>query len=743
MRCSARAATTAAVFLGLSAVEATAQSTTKPDNIDLPPIVVEQVEPKPTLPVAKPAQSKQAISAAPQVSEPTDVGLSELPPALAVGERSGSLTVPNTAEATAEIQRTPGAVEVVSDKAYKASTPSATIKDALDYVPGVFVQPKWGDDTRLSIRGSGLSRNFHLRGVQLYMDGIPINTADGYGDFQEIDPTAYRYIEVFKGSNALRFGANSLGGAINFVMPTGYDADRFGARVDVGSFGFRKFATSSGGVYGAADYFITGTWQEQDGYREHSDGESVRGSANVGYRLSSNIETRFYLNANDVEQRIPGSVTRTAALTDPKAAAVNNILQDYQRNIETVRLANKTSVRLDDNTTVEFGAFFVDRKLDHPIYQWLDYAYQDAGGFVRAVDAREVGGHANRFIFGVNIHGGELDNKQFENIGGQKGALLSSSLDESFNVSTYVENTFYALPDVGLVTGLQYLHAKRERRDRFFSDPPSWGVPDANPDDSGTRTYDLLSPKVGILWDVDPGWQFFANVSRSAEAPSFGENSFTSAAASNIEAQRATTFEIGTRGKREDYRWDIAVYRMNIDNEFQCLETGNTGSCTQVNLDKTIHQGVELGGGAALLKNAFVHRDRLWLNAAYTFNDFRFDDDPVFDDNELPGAPRHFVRAELLYQHPSGFYLGPNVEWVPEAYYADSANSLETKAYALLGAKIGFDDGGPISAYIEGRNLTDETYIASTSIATRADASSALFEPGNGRAIYAGVQVKW
>jgi iron complex outermembrane receptor protein len=52
-------------------------------------------------------------------------------------------------------------------------------------------QPKWGDDTRLSIRGSGLSRNFHLRGVQLYMDGIPINTADGYGDFQEIDPTAY------------------------------------------------------------------------------------------------------------------------------------------------------------------------------------------------------------------------------------------------------------------------------------------------------------------------------------------------------------------------------------------------------------------------------------------------------------------------------------------------------------------------------------------------------------------------
>jgi hypothetical protein len=40
----------------------------------------------------------------------------------------------------------------------------------------------------LSIRGSGLSRNFHLCSVQLYMDGISINTADSYGDFQEIPP---------------------------------------------------------------------------------------------------------------------------------------------------------------------------------------------------------------------------------------------------------------------------------------------------------------------------------------------------------------------------------------------------------------------------------------------------------------------------------------------------------------------------------------------------------------------------
>ena len=142
--------------------------------------------------------------------------------------------------------------------AYKNSTVANTIKDILDYVPGVFAQPKWGDDTRLSIRGSGLSRNFHLRGVQLYMDGIPINTADGYGDFQEIDPTAYKYVEVFKGANALQFGANSLGGAINFVTPTGRDPFSNGGRVDIGAFGFQRLQANAGGANGPWDGFVTG-----------------------------------------------------------------------------------------------------------------------------------------------------------------------------------------------------------------------------------------------------------------------------------------------------------------------------------------------------------------------------------------------------------------------------------------------------------------------------------------------------
>src|SRR3954470_22947202 len=605
----------------------------------------------------------------------------------------GALTVLTAQQALAEINQTPGGVALVSAEAYRNSTPSNTIKDVLDYVPGVYVQPKWGDDTRLSIRGSGLSRNFHLRGVQLYMDGIPINTADGYGDFQEIDPSAYKYVEVFKGGNALQFGANSLGGAINFVTPTGRDSFPNGVSFDVGGFGYKRLQANAGGVNGPWDGFVTASTQAADGFRDHSFGSSNRLSGNIGYQFSPDVETRFYLNANEVRQRIPGTVTKTSALTDPEAAAPANVAMDQQRNIDTVRLANKTTVRFDD-TKVEFGAFGVDRHLMHPIFQWLDYRYKDYGGFAKVTDDRIIGGYRNRFVAGFNILNGTIDAQQFVNVGGFKSTPTSSLLQKPENYSAYAENWFYFVPNVAFVAGTQYLFAVRDQKVNFST----------NGDVNGRSTFSLWSPKVGMLWQVDPTWQVFGNVSRSAEVPSFGESvspNFLNPTFPNIpffliKPQIATTYEIGTRGKRPDLSWELVGYRANIRDELQC-QYSSFGNCNVTNLDRTIHQGIEAGAGAAIFKDIFVAGnapDKIWLNLAYTFSDFRFDNDPTFGNNLLPGAPRHYVRAELLYKHPTGLYFGPNLEWVPESYYVDSANSLSTSPYAIYGLKAGYDDGG-------------------------------------------------
>lgn len=751
---------TIACAVAVSSISSFALAQSTPPSTDLPAIEVtanKAVKVKSKRKTANAAAKKAtpsvpaAVAATPAPApEPTGaVGSNAIRPTT----RGGALSVPTPAEARAEIETTPGGVDLVPAEEYARSTPASTLKDALDYVPGVFVQPKWGEDSRLSIRGSGLSRNFHGRGVYLLMDGvIPITTADGGSDFQEIDPSAYRYIEVYKGGNALRYGANSLGGAVNFVIPTGYDSHLFGARLDVGSFGLVKSTASSGNVVGPVDYFATVTYAEQDGFREHSSGHSTRAALNVGYRLTEDVETRFYLNANEIRQKIPGALTRDEALANPKQPNPTNIALDYERNLDTFRVANKTTVRVAPGTLLELGAFYMDRYLDHPIFQVIDNRHDEYGGFGRFVSESKVFGLRNRLTAGFSLHDGRVHARNYVSVAGNRGALANDQIQRSDNTVVYAENALYVVPSLALIGGLSWSDIDRDLEDRLISTGPMGPI-----DESRSGRFQSWNPKAGFIYQIAPSAQLFGNVSKSTEAPTFGEIRFPGQVVSNetlgtLEEQEAVTFEIGARGSAPGVIWDVALYRSNLDGEFQCqiardgAGTIVPGSCNQINLDETIHQGVELGLSVRLMNgllDKLGERDSVWLNSAYTFSDFRFDGDEQFGDNELPGAPRHFLRAELLYKHPSGIYAGPNVEWVPEAFYVDSANTLKTSDYAILGAKLGFNDGGPISAYIEARNLTDEAYIASASIAHSAVATDRLFEPGNGRAVYGGVQVRW
>ncbi|WP_448664109.1 TonB-dependent receptor family protein [Sphingomonas sp. CJ20] len=632
----------------------------------------------------------------------------------------------DTAQAKAEIERTPGGVAVVPDTQFK-DTPVQNIKDILAYVPGVITQPRMGDDARVSIRGSGLSRAYGIRGITGLMDGIPMNTSDGLMDFFEIDPSAYRYVEVFKGGNALRYGANSLGGAINLVTPTGRDASPLDARIDGGSFGYVKGQASTGGASGAFDWFVTASAQTIDGYRDHSGGDAFRGNFNIGYRISPNVETRFYVTGASTDQRIPGEVTKAQALNSPRSANAAWVAQDQQRNVDSVRISNKTSIRFGD-TALEIGAFYNWRHVDHPIYQYLDFTVDDYGGFVRLVDDRALGGMRNRLTLGANLHNGTIDTRQYVNVAATKGALTASMVDTPKNLSFYGEDALTVVPSLTLVTGIQYLDSSRDRRDRFLDDG----------DQSGKKDFQLWSPKFGVLWEAQPGVQVFANVSRSAEVPSYDANVVT---ATNLKPQRATTYEVGTRGKAGAIGWDFSLYRSEIRDELQCLTTAPWAPCSIINAGRTVHQGIEAGLDADIPLPA--SGDAVALTAAYTYSDFNFDGDATYGDNELPGIPKHYLRAELLYKHRSGFYAGPNVEWAPGHYFADNANTLRVDPYALLNLRAGFDTGKHWSVYVEGRNLTDKHYISTVAIAGVANAASEIFNPGTGRAVYGGIRFKW
>ena len=661
-----------------------------------------------------------------------------LPAVVVTSTKDPSKTVPSSETRRQQIAAsTPGGASVTSAEEYKTGR-AATLKDALDFTPGVLVQSRFGsEEARIAIRGSGIQRTFHGRGLWLMQDGMPLNLADGGFDMQAIEPMAAQYVETFRGANALQYGAATLGGAINFVSNTGYSAPAFQTRFEAGSFNTFRGQISSGFVSGDVDGYVSITAAHTDGFRDYSEQESLRVMANIGTKISSNLENRFYVTWMDSKSQLPGSLTKAQMEANPQQANAASINNRQRRDYQLFRLANKLTYSDGDNT-LTFSTFWSWKDLDHPIFQVIDQVSNDLGFDLRYDHRGSIFGLRNDLSIGTGFMYGITQDQRFNNVGGQRGAKVADYSQQSINWSLYFNDRLHLTDRLSMLIGAQLLYASRDlNEDTLFG---------ANNNDR--LEYWGFSPKIGLVYEFDPLTQIYFNASRSFEPPTFGEAVPVGAAPGilGLQAQSATTLEIGTRGQRDRLSWDFSYYYAWVDRELLTLGVpplpGNT-----INAGKTIHQGVEFGFSYDVLRNVTTANDtrfdRLVLRNNFFWNDFRFKNDPTFGDRLLPGYAPYYYRGELMYEHPCGFYAGPNVEWSPVRYAADMARTTFADPYALLGFKLGYKTQKGVSFFAEVRNITDETYSPTTGVVTNAIATPAVFLPGDGRAFYAGVEFKW
>jgi len=644
-----------------------------------------------------------------------------LDPVIVRGDLEKSLTVPSIEQAQREVRSIPGGAEIVDPRVFETGR-SSTLSDALGLAPGVFVQPRFGaDEARIAIRGSGVQRTFHGRGIILLQDGVPLNLADGSFDMQAVEPLGLQYIEVFRGANALQYGATTLGGAINFVAPTGYSADQLRARGEVGSFGYYKGFGSTGGVVGNFDCNVSASYSNSDGYRDWAKQESARLFGNMGWRISADLETRFYLTALNSDSQLPGSLTKAQAGSDPQQANPANLAGQQKRDFPLYRIANKTSYRMGEGI-LEASAFYSYKDLWHPIFQVIDQVSNDYGIGLRYVTQAPLAGYQNQFVVGFIPQWGTVNDNRFVNVQGTAGARTGQSRQDSSNYVLYAENSFSFTPQWVGVLGLQASWANRKLEDQFLQ----------NGDQSVDQSYNQTSPKIGVLYKVSPQVDVFANYSGSYEPPTFGELT-GGPNVTPLQAQKGKTFEVGSRGFLPSVQWDIAYYYTDLEGELLSLTSPTGQPLGTVNAADTLHQGVELG----LVIN--VADQLIWRNS-YLWNDFRFKNSPVFGDNRLPGIPPQFLRSELLYWPAPGWYVGPTFEWSPQDMPVDMANTLYADGYAIWGLKGGRQVAKGLSFFIEGRNLGNKKYVATTGVIANANRiDQAQFFPGDGRSVYAGV----
>ena len=637
----------------------------------------------------------------------------------------------------------PQAVGVVNQDDLQLGRQELGIDEALMRIPGLFMQNRYNftQDLRVSIRGSGTRATFGIRGIKIYIDGIPATTTDGQGGVDDIDMGSAQRIEVIRGPSSALYGS-AAGGVISIFTEDGPETPFVEAGATIGEYDMQKYQLKAGGQTGNLNYLVNASHLGMDGYRDHSAVDHWL--INSKFRYDFSADTDLTMIANFVRSPVaddPGGLTEDLVKQDPRQAYTNNLLYDAGEALEQKRLGFVLRHAIDANQEITI----------HNFYVWRDFkTFLPLGGSgVSAFKRLYLGGGGqydltgqlfglpNHFTAGVDVDAQRDDRSRYDNLFGVEGPLTLSQDEDAESYGIYMRNELSITDTVEVSVGVRYDIVDMAVNDKFL----------VNGDQSLKLNFDEVSPSAGIVWHPMPELNLYANYGRAFETPTFtelggaaqdfGNIGIAIGGFNNVTAQTADSFEIGARGRlmdRVDY--ELAFYTMQVDNEVTNVATlGDRGVFENADTDR---QGVEAGIVVDLMEG-------LRLTTSYTYSDFKFDrfpSDPTLVGNRLPSVPKHLVYNELAYTHESGFYIIGDVLWVDD-YFADNANTAVNPSYAVATIRLGrdFDFGNlRLSPFLGVNNLFDEKYngnVRPNSFGGR------YFEPAPDRNVYGGLTARY
>ncbi len=186
------------------------------------------------------------------------------------------------------------------------------ITDALRSVPGLHVVPSGSRGTVTSVFTRGANSNQTL----VLVNGMPINdpsSPGGAANLAGIPLDNVGRIEVVRGPQSSLYGSQALGGVINIITKSGASDPRSTLRIEGGTLGTLNTYASTGGSFGATDYFFSLSREDTDGNDitptrlrdargEEEDGtETLSASARLATTFNEHVSGSVFLQYTDAE----------------------------------------------------------------------------------------------------------------------------------------------------------------------------------------------------------------------------------------------------------------------------------------------------------------------------------------------------------------------------------------------------------------------------------------------------------
>ncbi|AJZ89609.1 TonB-dependent receptor [Klebsiella michiganensis] len=657
---------------------------------------------------------------------------------------------------------TPAAVSVVYGDDLRQAAPRINLSENLGGVPGLQIQNRqnYAQDLQLSVRGFGSRSMYGVRGVRMYVDGIPATMPDGQGQTSNIDLNSVDSVEVLRGPFSAIYG-NSSGGVVNVKTETGRQPTTLEASSYFGSFGSWRNSvkatgsTGDGTQAGDVDYAISASRFTTHGYRDHSSAQKNLGNAKLGVRLNDVSKLTLLFNSVDIDANDPGGLTEQEWRDNPRQAP-----RADQYNTRKTTKQTQGGLRYDRQLSEhdDLSVMMYAGVRETTQYQSIPVSAQKnanhPGGVIQlarhyqGIDTRwthngDLGGVPVSFTTGLDYETMTENRKGYENfvtvnggtVLGEQGNLRRNERNLMWNLDPYLQTTWQLTDKLSLDAGVRF--------SSVYFDSNDYYIVGTNGDDSGNASYHKWLPAASLKYAVTDGWNIYTSAGRGFETPTINELSYRDNGASglNFALQPATntTVEIGSKNRIGNGLFTAALFQTDTDNEI-VVDQSSGGRTTYKNAGETRRRGLELSLDQQFAADWRLKMAWTYLDATYRTNACGTND---CNGNRMPGIARNMGYASLGYVPEEGWYAGSDIRYMSDIQ-ANDQNSAKAPTYTTVGLNTGYKlhvrQNWLLDIWGRVDNLFDRDYVGSVIVN---EGNGRYFEPAPGRNYGVGVNVSY
>jgi len=627
--------------------------------------------------------------------------------------------------------RQPQAVTTLSTQELNRGT-GLFLQDAMNLTPGVDMQKRtMSGGQRITIRGyanGSDAGNFVGTGYKAYLNGIPITDAEGLTILDDVDFANLGRVDVIRGPASTIYGAG-IGGVVNLYTA---EPSRPGTNIvqttTGGSDGLFRSDTRLENSSDAASTMLSYGQQTYNSYRVHSASKKNYATFLGEFRPSEKRTVSTFLAYARSRDERAGELDSASFAQKLNAGEARYINNDARSGIESFRAGATHSYRFNDKIENVATAYMTGNTLEDV--------------YAAGINSKENQNFGARTAFNtdftnlaVPLHGVTGAEYQKTNVFAKGYGLtnavlgpLRSDLETHSTEATIFSQWDLSLPrQFTLTAGASANFIGYEIVDRFSTT--------ANPthqDGSGRKTFSpVVTPRVALSKMFGPNVSVYANVSQGYSPPTSADAviPYTGEPNSDLKPERATQYEIGSKGNMLDGRlsYQVALFNLQVKDKLSPQAVFDTDGTVlysyTVNAGDQSNKGVELSAGYALLDDPTQIVSSLRPFATYTYSDFKYsnfrstNNDATttvdYSGERVVGVAPHVYNLGVDAALRSGMYMNAtyhHTEAMPISY----DNAHWAKEFGLLSAKLGYahdlGNGFTFDAYAGGENLTNSLY---------------------------------